>query len=250
MWVPVLVALMDATEVRLRRPPPRGPDGIGSSDAKSQQHAVKVLMMTDVRGRLLFCRTASIVDTSRTEAELYRDTAVRLAALGHPLLTIDTTDTPPDHVAAIIAGRIVELAGVPPPNSATNASGTESSARPCASLKATATAHSSAADEDSPAPVGASTDLRRQGWLQARKSPVRRMGREQGECELVTRHHPHSRQGGVGAQRLIARHRAFRSAARRGVTRPSASLRRFSCAFQLCGSIRYVGWHAAHSRPA
>jgi hypothetical protein len=59
------------------------------------------------------------VDTSRTEAELYRDTAVRLTARGYPLLTIDTTDTPPDHVAAIIARRIAELTGVPPPNSAT-----------------------------------------------------------------------------------------------------------------------------------
>lgn len=53
------------------------------------------------------------VNTSRAEAELYRDTTVRLAEHGHPLLTLDTTDTPPAQVVAAMAGRIAQLAGLP-----------------------------------------------------------------------------------------------------------------------------------------
>lgn len=51
--------------------------------------------------------------TSRTEADLYRDTAARLAERRHPLLIVDTTDAPPAEVTAAIAGRIAQLAGVP-----------------------------------------------------------------------------------------------------------------------------------------
>ncbi len=51
--------------------------------------------------------------TSRTEADLYRDTAARLAERRYPLLIVDTTDAPPAEVAAAIAGRIAQLAGVP-----------------------------------------------------------------------------------------------------------------------------------------
>jgi dTMP kinase len=53
------------------------------------------------------------ITTSRAEADLYRDTAARLAERRYPLLIVDTTDTPPAQVAAAIAGRIAQLAGVP-----------------------------------------------------------------------------------------------------------------------------------------
>jgi dTMP kinase len=52
------------------------------------------------------------IDNSRTEADLYRDTVERLAALGYPLLTIDTSEVQPEHVAAHIGTRIASLAGV------------------------------------------------------------------------------------------------------------------------------------------
>jgi dTMP kinase len=51
--------------------------------------------------------------TSRVEADLYRDTTTRLAELGWPLLTIDTTRTPIEQVTAQIAGRITQLADLP-----------------------------------------------------------------------------------------------------------------------------------------
>ena len=53
------------------------------------------------------------ITTSRTEADLYRDTTARLAERGYPLLTVDTTDTTPAQVVAAIGGRIAHLAGVP-----------------------------------------------------------------------------------------------------------------------------------------
>lgn len=53
------------------------------------------------------------VTASRTEADLYRDTAARLAEHRYPLLIVDTTDAPPAEVTAAIAGRIAQLAGVP-----------------------------------------------------------------------------------------------------------------------------------------
>lgn len=53
------------------------------------------------------------ITTSRTEADLYRDATARLAERGHPLLTVDTTDTTPAQVVAAIGGRIAHLAGVP-----------------------------------------------------------------------------------------------------------------------------------------
>jgi dTMP kinase len=49
------------------------------------------------------------VTTSMREHELYQDTAERLAALGYPLLTIDTTTRQADHVAEDIATRITDL---------------------------------------------------------------------------------------------------------------------------------------------
>ncbi len=59
------------------------------------------------------------IATSRAEADLYRDTTARLAELGWPLLTIDTTRTPIEQVTAQIAGRITQLAGLPQGDSAT-----------------------------------------------------------------------------------------------------------------------------------
>jgi dTMP kinase len=59
------------------------------------------------------------IATSRAEADLYCDTTARLAELGWPLLTIDTTRTPIDQVTAQIAGRITRLAGLPQDDSAT-----------------------------------------------------------------------------------------------------------------------------------
>ncbi|MGH3875386.1 MAG: dTMP kinase [Pseudonocardiaceae bacterium] len=59
------------------------------------------------------------IATSRAEADLYRDTTARLAELGWPLLTIDITHTPIEQVTAQIAGRIAQLAGLPPSDSAT-----------------------------------------------------------------------------------------------------------------------------------
>lgn len=57
--------------------------------------------------------------TSRAEADLYRDTTIRLTELGWPLLTIDTTATPIEQVTAQIEERIIELAGLPKGDSAT-----------------------------------------------------------------------------------------------------------------------------------
>lgn len=53
------------------------------------------------------------LETSTREAELYADAVTRLAALGYPLLTIDTTNARPEHVAERIATRIAELLGSP-----------------------------------------------------------------------------------------------------------------------------------------
>lgn len=59
------------------------------------------------------------ITTSRTEADLYCDTAARLTEHGYLLLTVDTTDASSEQVTAIIAGRITELAGVPHADTAT-----------------------------------------------------------------------------------------------------------------------------------
>jgi dTMP kinase len=53
------------------------------------------------------------ITTSHTEADLYHGAAARLAERRYPLLIVDTTDTPPAQVVAVIAGRIATLAGVP-----------------------------------------------------------------------------------------------------------------------------------------
>jgi dTMP kinase len=57
--------------------------------------------------------------TSRTEADLYRDTTRRLTDQGWPLLVIDTTHTPVTQVTTEIADRITQLAGLPHTDSAT-----------------------------------------------------------------------------------------------------------------------------------
>lgn len=58
-------------------------------------------------------RFAAGITASRIEDHLYRDTAERLAERGYPLLTIDTTHTPPAQVTAMIAIRIARLADFP-----------------------------------------------------------------------------------------------------------------------------------------
>jgi dTMP kinase len=57
-------------------------------------------------------RFESGIDASRTEADLYRDTAERLAVLGYPLFSVDTSEARPESVAAQIGARIAGLAGV------------------------------------------------------------------------------------------------------------------------------------------
>lgn len=52
------------------------------------------------------------IDTSRAEADLYRDTVLRLVAHGYPVMTIDTTNVEPQEVAVTIAARIASLACV------------------------------------------------------------------------------------------------------------------------------------------
>jgi dTMP kinase len=59
------------------------------------------------------------IASSIREAELYRDTTRRLAALGYPLLTIDTTHLRPDQVAERIAARIAGLTAGPTAPAAT-----------------------------------------------------------------------------------------------------------------------------------
>jgi dTMP kinase len=54
-------------------------------------------------------RFESGVATSRSEVDLYRDTADRLRSLGYALFIIDTTGTQPEHVAAQIGRRIAGL---------------------------------------------------------------------------------------------------------------------------------------------
>lgn len=49
------------------------------------------------------------IDTSRAEADLYRDTAQRLVARGYPLVSIDTTQIEPFDVATAIGTRIAQL---------------------------------------------------------------------------------------------------------------------------------------------
>lgn len=58
------------------------------------------------------------ITASRVEADLYRDTAVRLVERGYPLLTVDTGYMPTAQVTALIAGRITRVAGVPPADAA------------------------------------------------------------------------------------------------------------------------------------
>jgi dTMP kinase len=53
------------------------------------------------------------ITTSRTENELCRDAAARLAERGYPLLTIDTSEMPIEQVTGLIAGKIAQLAGRP-----------------------------------------------------------------------------------------------------------------------------------------
>lgn len=57
-------------------------------------------------------RFESGIDTSRAEADLYRDAAERLITTGYPLVTIDTTDVDPQQVAAMIGARIACLTKV------------------------------------------------------------------------------------------------------------------------------------------
>jgi dTMP kinase len=52
--------------------------------------------------------------SSRAEVDLYRQQCPRLRACGYPLLIIDTTHTPPEQVAELIARHINDLAGRPP----------------------------------------------------------------------------------------------------------------------------------------
>ncbi|TVT52054.1 dTMP kinase [Amycolatopsis rhizosphaerae] len=53
--------------------------------------------------------------TSRQEADLYRDTIARLADHGYPLLSLDTTHTPTDQIVTLLTSRIAQLAALPPP---------------------------------------------------------------------------------------------------------------------------------------
>jgi len=59
------------------------------------------------------------IATSRTEADFSRDATVRLADRGHPLLALDTPNTPSTQVTAMIAGRIAHLVGVSQADTAT-----------------------------------------------------------------------------------------------------------------------------------
>lgn len=72
-----------------------------------------------IRRRGAHSRFEAGIATSGAEADLYRDAAARLAEHGYPLFIIDTTDTPPAQVTAMIAGRIAQLMGVPPAPTAT-----------------------------------------------------------------------------------------------------------------------------------
>ena len=49
------------------------------------------------------------IGTSRTEADLYRDTTQRLIAGGYPLVSIDTTQVEPLDIATAIGTRIAQL---------------------------------------------------------------------------------------------------------------------------------------------
>jgi len=60
-------------------------------------------------------RFESGVDTSRIEAELCADTVTRLAERRYPLMTIDSAQTSPEQVVAMITERTAQLAGVPHP---------------------------------------------------------------------------------------------------------------------------------------
>lgn len=57
-------------------------------------------------------RFESGIDTSRAEADLYRDTVERLIAQGYPLVSVDTTNVEPLDVATMIGTRIARLADV------------------------------------------------------------------------------------------------------------------------------------------
>jgi len=54
------------------------------------------------------------ITTSRTEAELYADTAHRLTRLNYPILAIDTTKSTTEQVVSTITQRIAQLAAGPP----------------------------------------------------------------------------------------------------------------------------------------
>lgn len=49
------------------------------------------------------------LDTSRREAEFYRETTARLDAVGHRLLTVDTTGTSPQRVADYLGVQVTRL---------------------------------------------------------------------------------------------------------------------------------------------
>jgi hypothetical protein len=58
-------------------------------------------------------------ESSARAAELYADATSRLATLGYPLLTIDTTHLRPDQVVERIAARIADLTARPTTHAAT-----------------------------------------------------------------------------------------------------------------------------------
>jgi hypothetical protein len=59
------------------------------------------------RGR--HSRFERLPDSSRTESDLYHDTAARLAAAGWPVHVHDATTTTPQQLAATVTGRILTL---------------------------------------------------------------------------------------------------------------------------------------------
>ncbi|MFF4410662.1 transposase family protein [Streptomyces sp. NPDC001404] len=64
-------AILDATEIRVRRPAAGQPDRDRFVSGKSKQNAVKVMVLTDTEGRLLFCgepRPGSCPDITQARA--------------------------------------------------------------------------------------------------------------------------------------------------------------------------------------
>jgi dTMP kinase len=56
---------------------------------------------------------------SQAEVDLYQEATSRLTERGYPLVTIDTTHTAAHDAAELIADRIIDLAGLPPPEGPT-----------------------------------------------------------------------------------------------------------------------------------